>query len=137
MSIEYAIHALALADGVIGASVGTRWYPAPLPEPIPQSGATIYPAVTYQQISQVNLSSHQGNSNLAQTRLQISLWATLDDDGTRLRDELKRVLRDYRGTVGGDRIDRIMWANDVAIYDPTTQIHQRAIDLMVYHYSQY
>lgn len=137
MSIEYVIRTLALADAMISTALATRWYPAPLPEPIPQSSATIYPAVTYQQVSQVNVSSHQGNSNLATTRLQLSLWATLDDDGTSLRDEIKRVLRDYKGTVEGDRIDRIEWANDVAMYDPTTQIHQRAIDLMVYHYSQY
>lgn len=126
-TIEYAVKSLALADPSIAAKVGTRWYPAPLPE------NPTYRAVTYQQISQVNHSSHQGSSNLANTRLQLNLWGTQHSDLIALRDDLKRVLRDYRGTASGIRIDRIIWENDISLNEPETSVQQRIIDLVIFH----
>lgn len=131
MAIEYAIRTLALGDAQITATVGTRWYPSVLPE-----NPTL-PAIVYQQISQVNYSSHQGNSNLAVTRIQLTLWTMTYDLGYVLKEHLKRVLRDYKGVVGSDRIDRIIWANDISQNDPLTRFHQRIIDLLVMHYVQY
>lgn len=131
MSIEYRIRDLALADPTIAGLIAARWYPAPLPE------NPTYQAVTYQQISQVNESSHSGNSNLARTRLQLSLWGTSHTALVNLRDNLKRVLRDYRGTVGGIRIDRIIWSNELSTNDPITSVQQRIIDLVILHYVQF
>lgn len=127
MSIEYAIKTLALADAQVTAKVGTRWYPAPLP------ANPTYRAITYQQISQVNESSHSGSSNLARTRLQLNLWGQQHSDLVALRDDLKRVLRDFRGTASGIRIDRIIWANDLTQTEPETQIQQRIVDLLILH----
>lgn len=131
MSVEYAIRSLALADGQVSTLIGTRWYPNPIPE------QPVYPSVGYQVISEVNVSSHQGNSNLATTRVQLSLWATTYDNALTLKEHLKRVLRDYRGTVGSDRLDRVIWANDVSLLDPITQKQQRIIDLLVLHNTAY
>lgn len=131
MSIEYRIRDLALSDPTVAGLLGARWYPAPLPE------NPTYMALTYQEISQVNESSHSGNSNLARTRLQLTLWGTSHSALVGLRDNLKRVLRDFRGTVGGIRIDRIIWSNDLSTNEPDTQIQQRIVDLVILHYVQY
>lgn len=131
MSIGYAIRALALADSGISTLLATRWYPAPLPE------NPVYPSVTYQIISENNVSSHQGNSNLAETRLQLNVWGTSYDNARTIKDNLKRVLRDYKGTVNSDRIDRIIWANELTANDPLTQKQQRIIDLIIWHNTTY
>lgn len=131
MTIEYAIRSLALADTQIGNLVATRWYPNPIPE------NPTYPLIGYQIISENNVSSHQGNSNLAETRLQLSVWGTTYDNAVTLKEHLKRVLRDYKGLVGSDRIDRIIWANELTTNDPITQKQQRIIDLIIWHNTLY
>lgn len=131
MSVGYAIRTLALADTQIGNLVGTRWYPTPLPE------KPTYPAITYQIVSENNVSSHQGNSNLAETRLQLNVWSSTYDGARTLKDHLKRVLRDFKGTVITDRIDRIIWANEQTTNDPVTQKQQRIIDLIIWHNTTY
>lgn len=132
MSIEYAIRDLLIGDPVIVASVpAARIYPAPLKD------NPTYPAITYNQVSQDNISSHSGNSNLAQTRLQLTLWAATYDTAQALRTEIKRVVRDYRGVVRSIRIDRVRFDNDLTGVDPDTQIQQRFIDLLIWHSTTY
>lgn len=131
MSLETAIISLINADVTLVGLLSTRWYPLRLPE------NPTYPSGTYQQISDLNISSHQGNSNLADTRLQLTIWTTKYSDGVTIRDELKRVLRDFKGTVGSDRLDRVEWANDLTMLEPETQKHQRVIDLLVWHNTVY
>lgn len=131
MTVEYAVRSLIIADATLLGLLGSRLYPAPLPE------QPTYPALIYQQISDVNYSSHQGSSNLARTRLQLTIWGNSYDSVKVIRDNLKRVLRDFRGTVGGDRLDRIIWANDIAQPDPDTRKQMRLIDLEILHDTQY
>lgn len=128
-SIEYVIRTIALADSAIATKIATRWYPAPLPE------NPTYRSVTYQQISQINHSSHDGTSNLATTRLQLLLWGLKYDDLVALRDDIKRVLRDFRGVVSGVRIDRVIWENDISLPEPETNVQQRVIDLRILHWT--
>jgi Protein of unknown function (DUF3168) len=131
MAIEYAIRDLILSDPAIVAIVGTRVYPAPLP------ANPVYPAITYQQISQGNVSSHSGNSHLANTRLQLTCWASSHTANSDLRDNLKRVLRDFHGNQSGYRLDRVAWDNDLAQYESETAKHQRIIDLLIAHDTVY
>lgn len=131
MSIEYKIRDLALANPTIAGTLGARWYPNPLPQSV------TYPALGYQQISQVNHSSHEGSSHLATTRLQLDLWAPKHTDLTTLRDNLLLVLRDFKGIVGGVRIDRIKIENDSSFVEPDTNIQRRIIELLIWHYVQY
>ena len=130
-TIEYAVRDLMLADASIVALLVARIFPAPLID-------KVYPAITYQQISvPEDVSSHLGTSHLANTRLQLDLWATTYDNGITLRDNVRRVLRDYHGTVGTINIGRIKWANELSFDDPLIQIRRRTIDLLIWHYVSY
>lgn len=133
MSVEYAVRSLIINDATLLGLWSTRYYPLKIPE------TPTLPCGSYQQISQVNVSSHSGNSNLAQTRLQVTVWTSGYDQGKTIRDELKRLLRDYHSltSVAGTRLDRIIWANDLAQFEPETQRYQRIIDLMVLHNTTY
>lgn len=133
MSVEYAIKSLILADATLTGLWSNRYYPMRIPE------KATYPCGNYQQISQVNVSSHQGSAALAQTRLQITVWTVSYDQGKTIRDELKRLLRDYHSltAVAGTRLDRIIWANDLAQFEEVTQRHQRIIDLVILHNTTY
>lgn len=133
MSVEYAIKTLILADATLTTLWSNRYYPMRIPE------NPTYPCGSYQQVSQVNVSSHQGNSNLAQTRLQLTVWTSSYDQGKTIRDELKRLLRDYHSltAVAGTRLDRVIWDNDLANFEETTQKHQRIIDLLILHNTVY
>jgi hypothetical protein len=126
-TIEYAIKAIALADLTVAGLIGTRWYPDTLPE------NPIYPAVVYQQISQVTIGSHTETANLAQTRLQLTLWCNTFDQAITLRNAIRTVLNDYRGSSSGVRIDRCQWYSDLSTSDPITQKFNRFIDLMIWH----
>ena len=133
--IAYAIKYLIQQDSTLSGLVGTRIYPNPIPE------NPTYPSIGFQQISDVQVSSHQGNSNLAQTRIQLDVWHNTYELAKAVRDNLKRVLRDYKGTVVNgiytDRIDRIIWFNDMSLPDPVTQKQRRVIDLLILHDTTY
>jgi len=134
-NIEYAVKYLIQQDATLLGLVSTRIYPNPLPE------NPTYPSIGYQQISDVNHSSHSGSSQLATTRLQLDVWHNTYDAAKTVRDNLKRVLRDYKGTVINgtytDRIDRIIWDNDQVMFDTETRKYHRVIDLLIWHNTQY
>jgi hypothetical protein len=135
VDITYAIRSLIVTDGTLFNLVGGRIYPQPIPI------TKVYPLISYSQVSDDTISAHTGNSNLANTRIQLDVFADTDALLTTLRDELKRRLRDFKGTVtiGLDsvRIDRLAWANDVRFVDPELQKPYRAIDLLCWHSTTY
>lgn len=135
VDIAYAVRSLIITDGVLFGLVGSRVYPQPLPP------NKVYPIIGYFQVSDDNIASHSGTSNLANTRVQLDVYADTDALLTTLRDELKRRLNNFRGTVtvGLDqvRIDRLAWANDIRQNDPDLQKPYRTIDLMCWHSTTY
>lgn len=130
--IKYVIRSILLADSAVFNLLGTRIYPLPLP------AEKTYPLAGVHVVSTGALSSHSGSSKLGNpTRVQLDLWYDTDTAGVLLRDEVKRVLQDFRGTVtiGLDsvRIDRIQWSNEVELDDPDTGKRYRPIDLRCWH----
>lgn len=68
--MEAAIYAKLAATSAVTNLVSTRIYPMRLP----QSGSL--PAIVYQRISTNEIVTHDGASNLAEARLQVTAWAT-------------------------------------------------------------
>lgn len=132
MSVEYAIRSLLDGDGQLAALMASRWYPLRIPE------NPTYPCGIYQRVSEpTTVSSHTGTSQLSETRIQLTVFA-IDYDSTVTIDEyIRRILNNFRGTVGNDRLDRVIWDNDLTMFEPTTQRHQRVIDLLVWHNTVY
>lgn len=68
--IEQTLYAVLKNDSAVSALVGTRIYPLVMP----QDG--LLPAVVYQRVSTVPITSLDGDSGLDAVRMQSSCWAT-------------------------------------------------------------
>lgn len=69
MSLDAALYSKLTGTAGITAVIGTRMYPSIIPQ-----GATL-PAITYQRISTVEFTSHDGPSGLVRARYEIIAWA--------------------------------------------------------------
>jgi hypothetical protein len=121
------VSSLAGVTSIIGSNP-MRFFPVRL------SGTT-YPAVTYQRIDSNGVYSHGGSSHLQMSRYQLTLWTRNYLENKQLELAFKADtptgLNGYRGTVLGVYIQRIFCVDGITDFEPTTQIHQRTLDLMI------
>ena len=108
MSPFVTIRTILLAD-VDVAAITTRIYPR-----VPQTPT--FPLITVQKIS--------GDQDMlldyAHPRMQVTAWAAAYEAGEELATAIRQVLQRYRGVVAGMTVERIVFLNDVHIYDPET-----------------
>jgi hypothetical protein len=89
------LRSLILSDTAVAALVGTRLYPAPIPQD------AVLPALAYQLISQPGQYAHDaGDIGLRRSRVQVTAQAS-DYAGIRaLLDTVDAAISGYRGVVG-------------------------------------
>lgn len=115
---------------LIGTLPNMRYYPLRLPQP-----PITYPSLTYQIISNDLTYSHQGFSNSTDARVQITIWSQTFKSGEALELAFKAQPptgpNGFKGTQSGVQFDRIFLVPGITNFEPSTQIHQRTIDLMI------
>jgi len=95
MSIEAAVYHILTNTAGVTAIVGTKIYPIGMPP-----GKTV-PAIVYQQISSVNLTTCDGEGDLRDDRVQIACWDD-DPDGARtLGEAVRKAMASASGSHGG------------------------------------
>jgi hypothetical protein len=131
---EYGMRALLSADPTVRAIVGERGYPQRLP-----LNPTL-PAYTYQRISTTRSHIHAGPATNASARIQLTLWGRSERETRALADATAAVLDGYTGTVlleddEGQAvvIGSLLLANEVANFEPRTELHQISQDYLAWH----
>lgn len=130
-ALKDLVNSLTGVTALIGTLPTMRFYPVRLP----QTQTPIYPAVTYQRIDDAFGYSHSGFSGLTVARIQLTIWSQTYFSGEAVEAVFRQTppngLNGYRGTIDGVQIDYIFLSDGITDFEPTTQIHQRTIDLMI------
>jgi hypothetical protein len=109
--IEDGLFAYLTAYPGVNDLAGTRMYPAGLIEQ-----DTVFPCITYQQISGREEASHQGRSGVEYARFQIEAVGLKHCDARNLAIQINVALSEFRGTWGapdGVRVGRCSRNNRV------------------------
>ena len=105
----------------------------PRVNPVGEGQASVMPRVSYQQISQVALYSHSGDSGLYTTRVQINCVAEDEGQADQIAGVVRRLLSGYQGFWGGTKVHSCFLANDVGDYQPAPLVYFRRIDFLITH----
>ena len=121
MSLEGDLYWLLTNNAAIVVLVAGRVYPLDLPQ------LPVLPAVVYQSISTVPTYSQSGNSNLPQTRVQVSCWATTHTAVISLAKAIKNVL-EGRTLIGSGFVQ-----DERDVPEPETEYYHRIVDVLIWH----
>lgn len=94
MAIEAGLWEFLTADSGVGAVLGDRIYPLVIPQ------SADIPAAAYQRISYGNLLAHDGVTNYATVRIQITCAANSYDEARAAAAALREACDGYRGAMG-------------------------------------
>lgn len=130
-SIDESLVSILQASSAVTAICGQRIYP------LYARQTAAKPLVIYQRISSVREHSHDGPSGLARPRFQFRCVANSFSEARGLADAVRGALDGYQGTVGGVRIDAILFENeldadDVAL-DAEATAYSVLMDFFVWH----
>ncbi len=109
------IRDLVLADQAAQSACGGRFFPLVLPE----SG--VFPATTYQRISQRTISTLDGHSDATKVRLQVDHWGERYGDVQVLAAAVDAVLEDFTGALPDGT-----WVYSIAIENGTDRFEEQA-----------
>lgn len=87
------------------------------------------PYVTIEQVSGPRGSTHCGPDGTAISRYQVSVFASTYAECKQYAEEIY-PLQNYKG----GQIAKITLDNEIDIYDSVGELHQVALDFMVFHY---
>jgi len=130
MSAEAVTYALLTGAGPVTSVVGTRIYPAMLPEGI----AT--PAIVYSLVTAVPLPAIDATSptHLTRSRVQVDLLGSDFAQLRSLRDAVVAALRFQRGTQGGYFVNAVWLDHEGPItHDEQLSLWHRPVDFIVLH----
>ena len=131
ISIEEGLYHKLTNTAAITAIVSSRVYPAPLPQ-----NPTL-PALTYQLITPMSMTSHQGMGGTAFPRYQITGWASTLAALVELMKQVRICLNGFKGTFGTGgstvTVQSSLMAGGYDTYEPDTQRYMRAQDYIIYH----
>lgn len=113
MTFEESLYKFLSTNSDITALVGTRTYPVIL-----QQGS-ILPALVYQEISAIHSHFFGGDSGHCSKIFQISIYGTTYSSVKTVAATLKKVLRNYSGTLGtgGINIQAVLVQSELDDYD--------------------
>jgi hypothetical protein len=93
-NIRAAVRALLLADSTVNSLVGgVRIHVVRLPQ------GQKDPSIVFNRINETGDYHMQGDSRLAQTRIQLDAWATRNDSACQLADAAYEVMTGFAGDV--------------------------------------
>ena len=87
------------------------------------------PYITIDQVSGPRGSTHCGPDGTAISRYQISVFGSTYGECKQLAEEIYPLQNHTGGTIAKITLD-----NEVDIYDPEGELHQVALEFMVFHY---
>lgn len=90
------------------------------------------PAITFQRVSSVAWSDHEGAAQLFTSRWQYLVIASRYADAIEAGNAIIEALDGWRDATS-PRVERAMLENDIDTYDPEAQQYRRMIDFMVDH----
>jgi hypothetical protein len=123
--IDEGLRAHMLGYPGVTNAIGSRVYPAPLPQ-----GATL-PAVTYHDVSNVGSTSNDGPDCLERARYQLDHWAETKEEATRIERLTRAVLSGYSGRWGALTIGGVFRRNSWTLYEPETQLWRAITDYQI------
>lgn len=125
--IEQDLRTYLLGLAPIATLLGTRIYPARLPQ-----GVTL-PAVTYQRIAGINEVTHDGAENLSRARIQIDVWADTYGAMVAIAKAIRAALSGYRGAMGDNPVTVARVLNEIDMPEPEPVLWRRVIDALIWH----
>jgi hypothetical protein len=125
--IEHAIHSILLDNTTLTALTSTRIYYLKAPQDV------TLPYVVLTKISSLRFHSHDGKSDLCETRLQMSCFAETYYNSKQVADAVRGVLDAYSGTSESVRIDSCLLINEQDLYESGDGIVHVALDFQIIH----
>lgn len=120
---------LVTEDAAVAALIGTRMYPALIPQD------AVLPALAYQQISEPGLYSHEGDVGLMVVRMQFTAQATSYASARAVLDALRAVLTGYSGTVNNTHFQAVFVENARDEWAATFERATARLDVSIWHRS--
>jgi hypothetical protein len=125
------VRAILLSSPELGALVGPRIYPDPLPQKV------TLPAITYLRVYGHSLQSLTGLSGLADPRMQIDSWSKDSDEAEAVAAAVKGWLcgnASHPGWPGrAHGAQGVVFIDDQHLYEPDTGLHRVRADYVVNH----
>ena len=127
MTIEQDLRTYLLGLAPIATLLGTRLYPARLPQ-----GVTL-PALTYQRIAGIPEVTYDGAANLSRARIQIDVWADSYGAMVELAKAIRGALSGYRGAMGSTSVTVARVLNEIDMPEPEPPLWRRVMDCAIWH----
>lgn len=127
MSISAAIYSTLKDTDAVFLLCGDRIYP------LLASQNAKKPYITYSRISTVRESSLKADTDIANSRFQVSAWSDNIDEANEVSTAIRGALQRFRGSVGGETILDIYVSNENDLYDSEAEIFQIATDYEIWY----
>lgn len=130
MSVEQALCDRVLSDTAITGMISDRIYPMKLPQ------NSLFPAIRYQMISDVDDYDLDGKTGLVAKRYQFDMLASTYKDAKTLYRYVKQVLMNFKGTADDKLIHDTKPQSGQDLYDDgdgLVKMYGVSMDVLVYH----
>jgi len=127
MLIEEGLMTYLLAQTGVTGYVGERIHFVHAPQNVTT------PYIIIIKISAVREHSHDGSSELAHPRFQLSVFAGTYSGVKTVTAALQTVLQAYSGTMGSVSVDVVLYDNETDMYEQETGLYHTALDYIIWH----
>ena len=127
MSIRTGLRTHLLADGDVGALIGTRMYPNKLPQ------NPTYPSLTYEIISDIPYRALDGDSDRDRTRARIHCWASTSTGAWDLATKVRASVADFSGLMGATAVSSAKFENWYDQFEDVPEVYQVVADFFIAH----
>jgi len=124
--IDEELRAYLLSIPGVSAELGTRIYPAPLPQ------AATLPAETYTDISDIQFYTGANDSCYRRVRFQLDSWAATRTESVRVDQAIRDAMSGYSGVWGAHDIGFVRRADSSSHYEPETELWRVRSDYMIH-----
>lgn len=125
-TIAEALQTYILADATVAGLVGSRMYPAILPQD------PTMPAITYQYISGASVISNDGPTGLENPTFQIDHWSSSYSQMDALFEAVRKRINGASGTFSGVEVQGIFLVRKRDLYDNDAKLHRRTADYEIW-----
>ena len=126
MSLDIELRTYYMNHASVRPFIGERMYPQNRPE-----GAA-FPHIIYQRVGGPREGSHDGDSNLAHPRIQMTCCALTAREADALKTAVIAAAPGFRGIHGDVSVGMCLAANDgIEDYQALTREYRQIVDLMI------
>jgi len=128
MLIEQGLMTYLLAQTGITSYVGERIYFVRAEQDV------ITPYIVITKISGVREHSHDGSSELAHPRFQITVFSTTYSSCKTIASAIQTALQGYTGTMGSEvTVQAVFYENETDLYESDTDLFSVITDYIIWH----